>query len=86
MTSLRVFATSCPDDCLACFLHERLGTGGCDGTLDLVDQWAIDHRADVDAILSFVESEGGFCDCEALANALSGRRLGVDDLMLSCGT
>lgn len=51
------------------WLETALSERGCDHTLGLVQQWCA--RADVDAapVEAWLRANGGYCDCEALANA-----------------
>lgn len=72
--------TTCPDSCLACYL--RLNPP-CDGSADTIREWLRERGVAPWSILRYLESQGGFCGCEALANAL-GRRVVLDDLVLSC--
>ncbi len=82
MTSLSLVPARCPDDCLAC--HLRAQQRGCGGALSAVEDWCTDHAVDPRVVTRFVQSRGGFCDCEVLDNALADGRRVLDDVVLSC--
>jgi hypothetical protein len=83
MTTLPMYL--CPDDCLECWLQARLDVEGCGGGLDLLQEWVAGRDADDEPVVRYVQRHGGYCDCEVLMNALTSRRLVLDDLVLSCG-
>jgi hypothetical protein len=72
---------SCP--CLRCHL-EDLDRRGCDGSLAGVLAWCRAEPAPTDWVVPWLEARGGFCDCEALMNALPDVPLFVSGLRLSC--
>lgn len=50
-------------------LDERLGSSECDNTLRYVRDFIRNHSLPEKAVVSWLEDNGGYCDCEALANA-----------------
>jgi hypothetical protein len=42
---------------------------GCDHTLRLTRGWLASHGLPVEAVVAWLRDNGGYCDCEALANA-----------------
>jgi hypothetical protein len=50
-------------------LDERLGESECDDTLRYVRDFIRSHSLPEEAVVSWLEDNGGYCDCEALANA-----------------
>jgi hypothetical protein len=50
-------------------LDEELPRVGCDHTLRLVSQWCDLHAVPFAKVESWLRDNGGYCDCEALANA-----------------
>ena len=51
------------------YLDERLGSSECDDSLHHVRDFIRRHSLPEEAIVSWLEDNGGYCDCEALANA-----------------
>lgn len=49
-------------------LDSALPRRGCDHTLRLVRQWAAENGLPFDAIAAWCHDNGGYCDCEVLAN------------------
>src|SRR5438094_4432629 len=49
-------------------LDAALGAVTCDHSLRLTMVWADENGVDHDALRTSLESFGGFCDCEVLAN------------------
>jgi hypothetical protein len=41
---------------------------GCNHTLRLVEAWAAANQVDVNKLTAWCRDNGGFCDCEVLAN------------------
>jgi hypothetical protein len=41
----------------------------CDHTLRITGNWLQAHGLPVDSVVTWLKANGGFCDCEALANA-----------------
>ena len=41
---------------------------GCNHTLRLVEAWALANHVDVNKLIAWCRDNGGFCDCEVLAN------------------
>ena len=50
-------------------LDERLGSSECDDTLRHTLDFIRSHALPEEAVVSWLEDNGGYCDCEALANA-----------------
>jgi hypothetical protein len=42
---------------------------GCDHTRRYTDQWLLGHPQSCEAVIAWLEENGGFCDCEVDANA-----------------
>jgi hypothetical protein len=51
-------------------LAAQLAAQRCDDTRRLTDAWALRRSQAIDALHSWLEDNGGFCDCEVLANVL----------------
>jgi len=51
------------------YADARLESTQCDHTLRHVRDFILDHALPEDAIVNWLENNGGHCDCEALANA-----------------
>ncbi len=51
------------------FLVDSLALGGCDHTFKHTRAWILKAGVDEGPLLSWLEDNGGFCDCEALANS-----------------
>jgi hypothetical protein len=51
------------------YLDAQLGSSGCDDTLRLVREFIRGHALPENSIVSWLEENGGHCDCEVLANA-----------------
>ena len=71
----------CAESCLQCWLRGR----ACDHTLLAVRAWLLSRGADPASVIPFLHEEGGFCTCEVVMNVFDGRRIVLDDLVLSCG-
>jgi len=52
-------------DTVAAFVAEH----GCDHTRRYTEQWLLTHPKSHDTVISWLEENGGFCDCEVEANA-----------------
>ncbi len=52
-------------------LDEKLAHEGCDHTLRLTLAWAAAQGLDSERIAAWTRENGGFCDCEVLANVES---------------
>jgi hypothetical protein len=50
-------------------LDERLPLDGCDHTRRLTDAWLTERSHPVDRVHCWLDDNGGFCDCEVLANS-----------------
>jgi hypothetical protein len=50
-------------------LDADLPRHGCDHTLRLVDDWCAQHQLPFGSVQAWLHENGGYCDCEALANA-----------------
>lgn len=68
-------------ECLSCYLERMLGAYGCVGDRFL-RHWAAGHPGGVARVRAWARSEGGYCDCEVVLNALS--RRDVNDPTLIC--
>lgn len=61
-----------PDDqmqALFDMLDQQLPREGCDHTLRLTRQWIVQQGLDAERVVQWLNANGGYCDCEALANA-----------------
>ena len=50
-------------------LDHELPRHGCDHTLRLTRHWLVAQNLDDESVVRWLRDHGGFCDCEALANA-----------------
>jgi hypothetical protein len=50
------------------WLDMQLGNDPCDHTLRMTRAWLEQQRLDVQAVVPWLEDNGGYCDCEVLAN------------------
>lgn len=50
------------------YLDEKLSEQDCDHDLQLTEQFLDEQDCDVEAVLQWLEENGGGCDCEVLAN------------------
>lgn len=51
------------------YLDEKLGTEGCKNDLTLTVAYLKNHGVkDLDNAIAWLQSKGGYCDCEVLAN------------------
>ena len=46
-----------------------LENAGCDHSLRTTTEWLRSNGVDVDAVVTWLENNGGYCDCEVVANA-----------------
>ena len=51
------------------WLDVELPRQGCDHTLRLTQQWLSEHGHRSEPVVEWLNANGGFCDCEVLANA-----------------
>jgi Protein of unknown function (DUF2695) len=49
-------------------LDTELPREGCDHTRRLTQAWLESHGHDVERVFAWLDTQGGFCDCEILAN------------------
>lgn len=50
------------------YLDEMLDKDGCDNTLKYTMKFLNDNKLPVDTSLEWMKDNGGYCDCEVLAN------------------
>jgi hypothetical protein len=50
------------------YLDSKLTEGGCDDTLHYTEQFALETNTPFESLKAWLETEGGYCDCEVLAN------------------
>jgi hypothetical protein len=58
------------DECLSCYLERMLAAHGCDGTLRFALTWAAVRRLPLRGFRRRLTGNGGYCDCEAIMNAV----------------
>lgn len=51
------------------FLQSGLNSHACDHTLRLTQQWIENTANSQDRVILWLEDNGGYCDCEVLANS-----------------
>ena len=56
-------------EALFSMLDRRLPETGCDHTRRLTDAWLQERGHSVDPVHEWLDDNGGFCDCEVLANS-----------------
>jgi hypothetical protein len=49
--------------------NQRLPEAGCAHTRGLTDAWLTDHGHSIAEVHQWLDDNGGFCDCEVLANS-----------------
>lgn len=49
-------------------LNEQLGADECDHSLRLTEEFLADTDVDAEAVIEWLAEQGGYCDCEVLAN------------------
>jgi hypothetical protein len=59
----------CDMEALFDMLDSRLPDAGCDHSLRLTDAWLAEKGHSVDEVHRWLDQNGGFCDCEVLANS-----------------
>ena len=50
------------------YLDEKLGVYGCDDTLKLAVSFIDENNLPKDSLIKWLNENGGYCDCEVLAN------------------
>lgn len=52
------------------FTHvsESVEQAGCDHSLRATQKWIANRQVDHDAVIKWLETNGGYCDCEVVAN------------------
>lgn len=50
------------------YLDEQLQQEGCDDTLSLTESYLDEQGIEHEKVVSWLEENGGYCDCEVLAN------------------
>ena len=50
------------------YLDIELPKHGCDDTRRITEKWLKDHNVEEKKVLAWLDNNGGFCDCEVLAN------------------
>jgi hypothetical protein len=50
------------------YLDVELPKQGCDDTRRITETWLKDQTLELDKVLVWFDDNGGFCDCEVLAN------------------
>jgi hypothetical protein len=60
-----------PDELKSMFdmLNIELPRQGCDHSRRLTKAWLISRSHDVESVFTWLDDNGGFCDCEVLANS-----------------
>jgi len=53
---------------------------GCDHTLRLTRAWLAENGLPVEAVITWLQENGGYCDCGALANAEEAWRDAIHDV------
>jgi hypothetical protein len=55
----------------ALFAHvsARVSRSGCGHSLTATEEWIADKGVDRDVVVSWLEENGGYCDCEVVGNA-----------------
>ncbi len=62
-----------PDDVLAAFfagLEKRVDESGCDDTRRFTEEWLGARGHDTEAVIAWLATAGGFCDCEVVTKAM----------------
>jgi hypothetical protein len=55
-------------EALFAVLDVELGANDCDHTRRLTQAWLERRGHDVETVLAWLDTQGGYCDCEVLAN------------------
>ncbi|WP_018478272.1 DUF2695 domain-containing protein [Pontibacter roseus] len=50
------------------YLDEQLQQEGCDDTLSLTESYLDEQGIEYEEVVSWLEENGGYCDCEVIAN------------------
>jgi hypothetical protein len=61
-------------------LDTELPQQGCDHTLRLTRVWLASNRLPIEAVVAWLHENGGYCDCEALANSEEAWREAIHDV------
>jgi hypothetical protein len=61
-------------------LDEVIPREGCDHSLRLIRIWLGSNGLPVEPVVIWLQSNGGYCDCEALANAEEAWRSAIADV------
>lgn len=61
-------------------LDVELPRQGCDHTLRLTRAWLAASELPVEPVVAWLEENGGFCDCQAMANAEQAWRDAIHDV------
>jgi hypothetical protein len=61
-------------------LSSKLPRNGCDHTLRLVQCWLAAQKLPFESVENRLHQNGGFCDCEALANSEQAWRDAIHDV------
>jgi hypothetical protein len=52
------------------FVEASVDKEGCDHSRRFTEAWLVSNRVSRESLLSWLDSNGGFCDCEVVANAM----------------
>ena len=66
------YAFPLPDDKLEALfdaVEMAIEDAGCDLSLRATNEWLSANGVDIGAVMVWLENNGGFCDCEVVANA-----------------
>lgn len=55
--------------CLFQDVRQEIDNVGCDHTRRLTDKWLSDRRIPPAKVFAWLDENGGYCDCEVVANA-----------------
>lgn len=50
-------------------VEHAVDEAGCDHTLRWTEQWIVERSVDRDPLVEWLPENGGYCDCEVVANA-----------------
>ena len=62
-----------PDDVLQALfaaVEKHVAESGCDDTRGFTEEWLGTRGHDTEAVLAWLATAGGYCDCEVVANAM----------------
>ena len=51
------------------FLDEKIDSEGCDHSYRFTDEWLSENKQQRTPVIEWLEENGGYCDCEVIANA-----------------